>query len=256
MVTWPAKDPDAVLDYVYRIPLDAGDSVAAIGDVSFTKLSGTVAINNSPGQLAAMPDTTVKGYGQDFTTFLSGGADGETSVFRIEWTTVGGRTNDDIITLAVVANETPALALTGYAKPLPAHLVLRYPAFAGVDPATIQYWLTDAERSIDTSWSEGDYAAALMSLAAHNMALAGLGTDSAGLAGIPAGVTRMKSGSFELGLTEAAANARSTGSLAATRYGQEYVLLLLRNRAGPRVTDTGAYPADAYASFSPYFGGP
>jgi hypothetical protein len=117
--------------------------------------------------------------------------------------------------------------------------------------ATIRYWLTDAERYVTSAWSEGDYAAGLMALAAHNMALAGLGTDGAALAGVPAGITRMKSGSLELGFTDAAANARMGGSLESTRYGVEYSLLLRRNRGGPYVMPTGVAPPGVYASAYP-----
>ena len=37
MATWTAKDPDAVQDYVYTLPLDEGDSVAS---ATFEKLGG------------------------------------------------------------------------------------------------------------------------------------------------------------------------------------------------------------------------
>lgn len=244
MPSWPAKDPDAVLDYVFRIALDAGDSVASS---AFTQLNGTVTIDSST--LAAAPDTTAGGYGQNLTVWLSGGVDGETSVFKVSWTTADGRTNEDIITLAVASAELPALLLMGYAKPLAGHLTARYPAFNAVSSATIAYWLTDAERSVDTSWGEGDYAAALMALAAHNMTVAGLGADAASLASVPVGLTRMKSGSLELGFTDAAANARMGGDFTATRYGQEYLALLRRNRGGPLVSDTGVLPQ--YAPYPP-----
>jgi hypothetical protein len=237
--TWPAKDPDAVLDYVYRIPLDAGDSVS--GQPTFTKLTGDVAIDLIAS--IAAPDTTAEGYGQDLTVWLSGGTDGEVSVFRVAWTTVETRTDDDIITLAVSSHELEALALTGYAKPLPGHLVLRYPAFAAVPAGTIQYWLSDAERFVGTSWLEGDYAAGLMSLAAHNMALAGLGTDAASLSGVPAGLTSMKSGTLSLTFSQEAANARLGGNLSSTRYGAEYAVLLGANRGGPLVAPTGIAPS-------------
>jgi hypothetical protein len=237
--TWPAKDPDAVLDYVYRIPLDPGDSIAA-GQAAITKLSGDVVIDSQ--SLAALPDTVNGVYGQDITVWLSGGTDGETAVFRAAWTTVQTREDDDLITLLVSAHELPVLALTGYAKPLPGHLALRYPAFAGISATTIQYWLTDAERYVTDAWSEGDYATGLMALAAHNMTLAGLGTDGASLVGVPAGITRMKSGSLELGFTDAAANARLGGGLDSTRYGQEYAALRGRNRGGPLVAPTGIAP--------------
>lgn len=248
MASWTSKDPSAVLDYVYRIPLDAGDSVAS-GTPWVTKLSGTVNIDSQ--SLAVDPNETADGFGQDVTAWISGGADGETAVFRIAWVTTGGRTNDDVITLPIIAADLPVLALTGYAKPVPGHLQARYPAFSAVPASTVQYWLTDAERSVDTSWNEGDYAAALMALAAHNMTLAGIGTDAAALASVPVGITQMRSGSLGLSFTNEAANARMTGDFTATRYGQEYQLLLRRNRGGPLVTDSGV-PADYF--YTPGYG--
>jgi hypothetical protein len=240
MITWPTKDPDAVLDYTAHIPLDSGDSIAS-GQATITRIDGTVVLVSQT--LAAAPSTTDGAYGQDLTAWLSGGADGETSVFRIAWTTALGRQDDAIVLLPVAANEPAPLALTGYAKPSAADLVARYPAFTDVDVATIRAWLTDAERYVTTAWGEGDYAAGLMSLAAHNLTMAGLGTDAASLASIPVGVTRMKSGSLEVGFTDAAANARLTGGYGATRYGAEYLSLLQRNRGGPRVASTGV-PVD------------
>jgi hypothetical protein len=239
MPSWPAKDPDAVTDYVYRIPLDAGDSIAS-GQATITKLTGTVAIDSQ--SLAAAPNTTADGYGQDLTVWLSGGADGETAVFRVAWTTVDTRHDDAVITLSVIESDVVPLVLTGYAKPAPAHLIIRYPAFADVDTATIAFWLKDAERFVTTAWSEGDYAAGLMSLAAHNMALNGLGKDSSALAGVPAGVTALKSGSLAINMTPEAANARLAGGFGASIYGGEYVSLLKRNRGGPLVADTGVTP--------------
>jgi hypothetical protein len=236
MASWPAKDPDAVKDYVYRIPLDAGDSIAA-GQATVTKLAGNVSLDSySP---ASAPDTTAEGYGQDVTVWLSGGTDGETAVFRVAWTTVDTRHDDDVITIAVLESDIVPLVLTGYAKPSAAHLIMKYPAFGATPPATVAFWLKDAERYVTTVWGESDYAAGLMALAAHNMAMAGLGSDTSALAGIPAGVTAMKSGSLSLNFTPEAANARLGGGLDASRYGTEYMALLRRNRAGPLVTGTG-----------------
>jgi hypothetical protein len=225
--TWPAKDPQAVLDYLYAIPLDEGDSVSSH---TFTKLQGDVVVDSQDRS------------GANVTAFLSGGTDGETAVFRVAWDTLGGRTDDAIILLPVLANEPADLVLTGYAKPSAAHLILRYPAFASVPATTIRYWLTDAERYVTSAWSEGDYAAGLMALAAHNMVMSGLGAEAAAVSDVPAGITRMKSGSFELQFTESAANARASGGSDASRYGQEYALLLRRNRGGPYVMPTGALP--------------
>jgi hypothetical protein len=242
MATWTAKDPDAVLDYIYRIPLDANDSVSS-STPWIARIAGTVAIDS---QDLAAPDTTSEGYGQDLTVWLSGGASKETSVFRVSWVTVDGRTDDDIITLPVIESDVAPLVLTGFAKPGPAHLAMKYPAFASVAASTIQFWLTDAERYVTEAWSERDYAAGLMAFAAHNMAVAGIGTAATALTGIPAGVTAMKSGSLSLNFTPEAANARLTGDLSGTPYGQEYVALLRRNRAGPLVAPTGVPPYDGY----------
>lgn len=131
-----------------------------------------------------------------------------------------------------------------FTVPTAAELKARYPAFAAVEDETVEYWTTDAQRFVTEAWTETDYSVALMALAAHNMALAGYGTEAAATSGIPAGVRRFKSGSFEAEFTEQQANAAASGDLSSTRYGQEYLGLLRRNRAGPRVTPTGTLPAD------------
>jgi hypothetical protein len=143
-----------------------------------------------------------------------------------------------------------------YTVPTAADLKTRYAAFAAVADNDVTYWITDAQRFVDTSWGETDYAPALMALAAHNMALAGLGTDGASLTGVPGGITRMRSGSLDLSFTNEAANARLNGGFAATRYGQEYQTLLSRNRGGPRVTDTGAWPVEDFWPYSGFYGWP
>lgn len=137
-----------------------------------------------------------------------------------------------------------------YTVPTADELQTRYPAFADVADVTVDYWIDDAQRFVDESWTESDYAPALMALAAHNMSLAGMGTEATTVSSLPAGVTRFKSGSFEANFTDDAANARMAGSFGATRYGQEYLLLLRRNKGGPRVQATGAVPYDPYVRYS------
>lgn len=229
MSAWPAKDPDAVLDYSFTIPLDEADAVATY---TFTSVSGTVVIDSHSRDLAVV------------TARLSGGAEGETSVFKVAWVTTAGREDEEYITLLVAASDYVALELTDYVKPLPQHLRLRYPAFEEEPTATIQYWLTDAERFVDSSWTEGDYAAGLMAMAAHNMMLAGLGTDAAAISGLPAGITNFKSASLSVSFADGVAADRTTGALASTRYGAEYQTLARRNRGGARVLPTGALPYD------------
>ncbi len=127
-----------------------------------------------------------------------------------------------------------------YELPTPTDLKLRYGAFAQVEDATVQYWLTDAQRAVDTTWTEGDYAPALMAHAAHRMAEEGVAGISGGSGGIPAGVTRFRSGSMDVAFSEAAATQQAEGGFASTRYGREYAALLRRNRGGPRVIGGGA----------------
>jgi hypothetical protein len=122
-----------------------------------------------------------------------------------------------------------------YEAPEPADLIARYPAFTDVDDAVIQYWLTDAERFVDESWTEADYPIAIMAMAAHNLALAGLGTEAAATAGVP-------TGTFSVSFTDDAANANKTGALSSNRYGAEFAMLRRRNKGGPRVTATGTMP--------------
>jgi len=133
-----------------------------------------------------------------------------------------------------------------YTAPTPDQLQARYPAFATVADATIQVWLTDAERFVDESWAEADYAPAIMALAAHNMALLGLEVTT-GAGSLPAGVTRFKSGTMDVTLSEAAASAASKGGYASTVYGREFQLLLRRNFSGPSVVAAGVVPTcEAY----------
>jgi Protein of unknown function (DUF4054) len=243
MTSWPAKDPGATLDYVYRIALEPGDSVANLAAVSFISLSGTVVIQSKA--LAAVPNTTTAGYGQDLTVWLAGGVDQETDVFKVAWTTVKTRVNDDIITLNVASNQLPALDLVNFTAPLPGHLQTRYPAFAAVPYATIAMWLSDAQRFVKTNWRPSDYPVGIMALAAHNMSIHGIVSDG-NAAQIPGGVDRFKMGPMEISLTPAAANAKLGGDLTSTRYGVEFQELRAANTGGPRVAASGVPPYNLY----------
>lgn len=125
-----------------------------------------------------------------------------------------------------------------YTAPTPDQLQARYPAFASVLDATIQVWLTDAERYVDETWMEGDYAPAIMALAAHNMALNNIGEQTAAAA-FPAGVTRFKSGAMDVTISDTAAAAQARGGYGSTSYGREFQLMLRRNFGGPAVVAAG-----------------
>jgi hypothetical protein len=119
--------------------------------------------------------------------------------------------------------------------PSPADLKARHAAFGAVADEVVQLWLTDAERFVDSGWLEDDYAPALISLAAHNMALQGLG-----VAALPAGVTRFRSGAMDVAISTEAASASAGGGYRATSYGREFAALLRRNHGGPRLAGGGA----------------
>jgi hypothetical protein len=117
----------------------------------------------------------------------------------------------------------------------PATLRLRYPAFAAVSDATIQYWLTDAERIVTAEWGD-DEEPASFALAAHHMAtnrVAGLVQDASAM--IPAGVTSFRSAAFSADVSVAAANRTILGGYSSTSYGIEFAAMQRRNFGGPRL---------------------
>ena len=132
-----------------------------------------------------------------------------------------------------------------YTAPSPDDLQARYPAFADVADETVQVWLTDAERFVDESWAETDYAPAIMAHAAHQMTLLGLGAQTA-TGAIPGGVTRFKSGAMDVTISEASASLSARGGYSSTVYGREFLILLRRNHAGPRVVATGVAAGCGY----------
>jgi hypothetical protein len=129
-----------------------------------------------------------------------------------------------------------------YTLPTPTDLKLRYGAFALVEDATVQYWLTDAQRVVDTSWIEGDYAPALMAYAAHRMTEEGVTGLSGGSGGIPAGVTRFRSGSMDVAFSEAAATQQAEGGCSRRAMAGNMPAAEALSKAGPRVIGGGVAP--------------
>lgn len=211
--SWPPKTPDAVLDYLYTIPLDDGDAVASY---TVTKLSGSIVKDS---------DTRT---GADVTVKLSGGTDGEFNIFQIAWTTDAGRSDDAIVTVAVVA-------VSEY-EPAIAEFLIRYPAFAAVNVATIAYWLKDAETTVTDDWIAADISPARMALAAHNLAASGYGTAGGAVGNLAAmGVTSFKSASMSVNFSDSVIAASAGGGYASTKYGVEFRNYLRRNRGGARL---------------------
>lgn len=212
--SWPPKTPDAVLDYLYDIPLDEGDSVSSY---VFTRLSGTIVTDSE-----ARDEDKV-------TVTLSGGEHLETSVFKLSWVTSAGREDDTIITLAVLALEE--------LEPTIAALRARYPAFTSVADATIAYWLKDAGRTVTDAWDPIEYEPALLSLAAHNMALLGLDKPAGDAVGSLAamGVSSFKSASMSVNFDADTIKNANSGSFSSTKYGQLFLPYLRRFGGGVRL---------------------
>ncbi len=130
-----------------------------------------------------------------------------------------------------------------YTDATAASLKATFPRFAAVADATVDAWLDRARRSVDQSWTEGDYTYAQELLAAHYMTLEGLGTgteselNAQGLGDFKS----VRSGSFSFTRGDSA-DSSATGALGSTAYGRQWYALARANRGGPRTTPTGTIP--------------
>lgn len=113
-----------------------------------------------------------------------------------------------------------------YTAPTSATLKARYPAFASVADATVDYWLAEAAEDC-AGWSDSIRARGEMALAAHRMAELGIVTGA-----VPAGVTSFKSGSFSATVSDGVA---SRTGYDATVYGREFLQLARALFGGPRL---------------------
>lgn len=144
-----------------------------------------------------------------------------------------------------------------YVAPTPAQFKARYPEFGTVADETVQIYLTEANRSVDETWTEGDYANAIMHLAAHKMAVAGIGTgpDSVANTGALSAYSQIRSG--QLSLTRKVSSSGPDdgyGGYGSTRYGREFWMLLGQNRSGPRVAVSGDFGCvSGYAKDFPFW---
>jgi len=114
----------------------------------------------------------------------------------------------------------------------PTDLRLRYPAFRGVANDDISYWLDDALVYV-SGWGD-EAAAGQIEYAAHHMVEVGVpGIAKTDAEQIPAGVTKFKSGTMDVAISEAAANRSLAGGYASTVYGQRFLAMQRRNAGGP-----------------------
>lgn len=122
--------------------------------------------------------------------------------------------------------------------PTPGELVATFPAFDGVDPVRIQFWIDRAARVVDASWTAEDFTFATMLHAAHEMVLNGFGSgaEAEAAAGGASAFRSVRSGALAL---ERFDGGDATTGYAATQYGRQFLPLLRRNRGGPRLTGGG-----------------
>lgn len=113
-----------------------------------------------------------------------------------------------------------------YTAPTAATLKARYPAFATVADATVDYWLAEAGEDC-AGWSDSLRARGEMALAAHRMAELGIVTGAP-----PAGVTSFKSGTFSATVSDGVALRTGYES---TVYGREFRQLARNLFGGPRL---------------------
>ena len=194
------KAPGERVDYVWTPPLDAGDTISGT-PTDAARVSGAATLDAQTNTATTVTMT--------FTT----GADGETSEFTGEVTTVGGRIWQATFYLPV--------AESAYTAP-GAKLVEIFPAFAGLASNVVNYWV---ERALETTSEWGDDHATIL-LAAHLMATNGLGANPA-----INGLTSWKSGAVAMDFSETQANAKGYDQ---TPYGQQFRVILRRRTAGPR----------------------
>lgn len=138
-----------------------------------------------------------------------------------------------------------------YVIPTPAQLKAMYTAFAAVPDATVQLYIDQAARSVDTSWTETDYADGIMLLACHNMVtMGGLGTgaDAQVAAQGMDSFSTIRSGQLTLqrAATSQSGDNTNYGAWGASRYGRQFYWLARRDK--PPMTVAAAPAVVGYVS--------
>lgn len=118
-----------------------------------------------------------------------------------------------------------------YTTPTAAQLKARHPAFAAVAADTVDAFIADALRSVDTTWLEADYARAIMLLACHMMVREGIIGVSVQDGAV---VTSEKLGDATTSFA-VPTQSKVGDDYQTTTYGQQFALVRKQNHGGPIV---------------------
>ena len=120
-----------------------------------------------------------------------------------------------------------------YTAPTVAEFKTRFPALVvGKSDDLIQMFLDEANRSVDTSWIEGDYKTAIMFLAAHNMSMEDASVGAGG-GGTGSGVVSSESfGGMSISYdnSDSANDDAAKSEWGGTEYGRRFYRLLKLNK--------------------------
>lgn len=121
-----------------------------------------------------------------------------------------------------------------YDVPLPSELKIRFPIFASVSNVIVDAAIVEANRQVDDSWTEPDFAPAIMYLAAHNMVMEGVVSITGAPSPVTTGpLTGMSTGDASESYAQSRTGGIDMGQYGATEYGQRFAALRKRNVGGP-----------------------
>jgi hypothetical protein len=225
MITWPNKDPDEVVGYsVDWSPLLGADEIAT---------SEIVVVSGA----AVISADALDASNRILSVTISGGTDGETTVFRNTITTAGGFTYEETISLNVVSSEFPVGPSTARKRVL-------------IEMAAQELRLA----SYEFNFTPEEYVAALRYLDGIALGFEGCGYNSPATFGggevdDPSGLNDAEVPAFALLLAEACAPmvGKTLGVTATRRITQARIKLAAKYAVLPTVQLPGGYPVGAGA---------
>lgn len=142
-----------------------------------------------------------------------------------------------------------------YTAPTAAELKAMYPAFAAVPDDTVSAYIVRANRMVDSTWTEGDYADAIMLLACHLMTLTGLGAGAEAQVNAQgmAGFKTIRSGQLTLERGSGAGDGSNVpDEWSGSVYGRQFYWLLKRNKPAVAVAGGTTVTGDGWGPTLPY----